>query len=365
MSKPLVIAFASRTIGMDYQLKAFSAQFPEADFRFFDTKRDTLGDRSEIDVVVTWSPPHGLIGSLPNLRLVQSVAAGTDHITSDPALPAQVPICRIVDTDMAGGMTAYVCWAVIQRQRKMHGFLDNARENRWDELLPIIPPVTHRVGIAGLGTLGMAAAKALLAIGYQVRGWSRTAKTDLPEGLEGFHGEAGRAEFLSGCDTLICLLPLTGETRDMLDSKLFDQLPRGAHLINTGRGEQLVDADLIAALDDGRLGFATLDAFRVEPLPQDHPFWHHPKVLVTPHIATRTTPPPWPARRRRTWPAWMRRPTNCRCWTTPAATELSLPCSKTKENIPCKTATPSAARTSPSTCIPIPTWPRCPARRRW
>ncbi|WPB55150.1 glyoxylate/hydroxypyruvate reductase A [Xylophilus sp. GOD-11R] len=286
----LVIAFASRTIGMDYQTKAFTQQFPDAEFRYFDTERDTLGDRSEIDVVVCWTPPPGLMATLPKLRLIQSVAAGTDHITGDKSLPRDVPICRIVDTDMASGMTAYVTWAVVHRQRKMHGFLQNAREKRWDELLPIIPPVTHTVGIAGLGTLGMASARALMAIGYQVRGWSRTAKTDLPEGLTGFHGEEGMGDFLSGCDTLVCLLPLTAETRDVLDARAFDRLPRGAHLVNVGRGEHVVDADLLAALDDGRLGFATLDAFRDEPLPAEHPFWHHDKIIVTPHIATRTAP---------------------------------------------------------------------------
>lgn len=286
---PLVIAFASQAISMAYQLPLFQAQFPDADFRFFDTERDTLGDRSEIDVLVTWMPPHGLIASLPRLRLVQSVAAGTDHITSDPTLPA-VPICRIVDADMASGMAAYVSWAVVHRQRKMHGYLENARARRWDELLPIVPPVAHTVGIAGLGTLGMACAKALMAMGYRVRGWSRTPKDTLPAGLQAFHGEAGRADFLAACNTLICLLPLTADTRGLFDRRLFAQLPRGAHFINVGRGEHVVDDDLIAALDEGQLGCATLDAFRTEPLPTEHRFWHHPQVIVTPHIATRTAP---------------------------------------------------------------------------
>ena len=289
MSKKPVIAVVSTTVQVDYLVKALKAERPDAEFRTHDPRGDQLGDRADIDAVVCWAPPEGLLASMPNLRMVQSLGAGIDHLTVDLTLP-RVPICRIVDSDMAGGMTAYVAWAVINHQRKLGAYAANSRLGKWDQLLPIVPPVTHTVGIAGLGTLGMAAAQALLAIGYQVRGWSRTAKTDLPAGIQAFHGNEGRAEFLSGCNTLVCLLPLTAETEGVLNSALFDQLPRGAHLVNAGRGQHVVDADLLAALDDGRLGFATLDAFVVEPLAADHPFWHHPKVIVTPHIATRTNP---------------------------------------------------------------------------
>jgi len=150
------------------------------------------------------------------------------------------------------------------------------------------PPGRHRVGIAGLGTLGLACAGALAAIGYAVRGWSRSAKADLPDGVIGFHGDAQLGEFLSGCDTLVCLLPLTPQTQGFLDAELFARLPRGAHLVNVGRGAHLVEADLLRALDRGELSAATLDAFTQEPLPPDHPFWGDPRILVTPHIATRT-----------------------------------------------------------------------------
>ena len=123
-----------------------------------------------------------------------------------------------------------------------------------------------------------------------MRGWSRSPKRDLPAGLQAFHGEAGQAEFLAGCDTLVCLLPLTEDTRGILSQKLFNQLPRGAHLINVGRGAHLVEADLLAALASGQLAAATLDALTQEPLPPDHPFWADPRILITPHIATRTDP---------------------------------------------------------------------------
>jgi glyoxylate/hydroxypyruvate reductase A len=168
---------------------------------------------------------------------------------------------------MADGMNAYVAWAVVHGQRHMGAYLDSQRRAAWEEA-PIEPPGHHRVGIAGLGVLGQSVARALLAIGYRVRGWSRSPKNtnELPAGIEAFHGDAARAEFLSGCDTLVCLLPLTEDTRGILNAGLFAQLPRG------------------------QLASAVLDAFVEEPLPQGHPFWRHPRITVTPHIATRTRP---------------------------------------------------------------------------
>jgi glyoxylate/hydroxypyruvate reductase A len=198
-----------------------------------------------------------------------------------------LPLCRIVDTGMAAGMKAYVCWAVVQQHRGMQAYVARSQVRRWEEQ-PVVSPRHHRVGIAGLGTLGLACAEALAAIGYPVRGWSRSAKEALPPGVEGFHGAAQLDEFLSGCDTLVCLLPLTAETHGFLDAALFAKLPRGAHLINVGRGDHLVEADLQPALDAGQLSAATLDAFSQEPLPPGHPFWGDPRILVTPHIATRT-----------------------------------------------------------------------------
>jgi glyoxylate/hydroxypyruvate reductase A len=144
------------------------------------------------------------------------------------------------------------------------------------------------VGIAGFGTLGLACAQALLALGYRVRGWRRRAEGEAPDGVALFHGDGQRAAFLAGCDTLVCLLPLTAATRSVLNTDLFNQLPRGAQLINVGRGDHLIEADLLAALASGQLAAATLDAFSQEPLPPDHAFWCHPQVTVTPHIATRT-----------------------------------------------------------------------------
>lgn len=284
----LNIALVSDQIAMDYLRPAFSERFPNATLHRFDTEVQSPGALDDIDVAVCWSPPAGLLARMPKLRLIQSVGAGTDHITRDPTLPG-VPICRIVDAEMAAGMNAYVAWAVVHGQRHMAGYLESQRHAAWQEAR-VVPPGRHRVGIAGLGVLGQSAARALAAIGYAVRGWSRSPKSGLPDGVQAFHGDAGRAAFLAGCDTLVCLLPLNEDTRGILDAGLFAQLPRGAHLVNAGRGAHLVQADLLAALDGGQIASAVLDAFVEEPLPAAHPFWRHPRITVTPHIATRTGP---------------------------------------------------------------------------
>jgi glyoxylate/hydroxypyruvate reductase A len=284
----LNIALVSDQIAMDYLRPAFSARFPQAKLHRIDTEVQELDALAEIDAVVCWSPPVGLLARMPRLRLIQSVGAGTDHITRDTTLP-DVPIHRIVDSEMAAGMNAYVAWAVVHGQRHMGGYIESQRRAAWEES-PVVPPGRHRVGIAGLGVLGQSAARALAAIGYRVRGWSRSPKSDLPEGVEAFHGDAARADFLAGCDTLVCLLPLTDDTQGILNADLFAQLPRGARLVNAGRGAQLVQDDLLAALESGQIASAVLDAFVEEPLPAQHPFWHHPRITVTPHIATRTGP---------------------------------------------------------------------------
>jgi len=291
---PPVVALLSGVLDMRYLAPAFQAACPGVELRY----ADALGTPADIDAAVCWQPPAGLLATLLRLRLVQSLGAGIDHLLGEYALraradgpgspPGAAPVlCRIVDPSMAGGMAAYVTWAVIHQQRAMGAYQASAAAGRWEEQ-PIVPPARHRVGIAGLGALGMACARALLALGYPVRGWSRSPKDGPPAGIDCYHGRAGLDAFLAGCDTLVCLLPLTDETRGFLCAGLFARLPRGAHVINVGRGAHLVEADLLAALDDGRLGAATLDAFAQEPLPPAHPFWRHPRIVVTPHVATRT-----------------------------------------------------------------------------
>lgn len=277
------ILLASTQIDMAYLLPTFAELAPTLDIRIHDGSPPPAA----ADTLVCWHPPAGLIAALPGLRLVQSIAAGVDHIIADPSVPDGLPICRIIDPNMANGMVAYVAWAVAHRHRNFDQYLARAAQAVWQES-PIVPTRLHRVGIAGMGVLGQAVARTLAGMGYDVAGWSRSAKADLPAGVTGFHGQDQLDAFLARTDSLVCLLPLTPETEGFLDAHLFARLPKGAHLINVGRGAHLVEQDLLDALDRGHMGAATLDAFTEEPLPADHPFWRHPKIIVTPHIATRT-----------------------------------------------------------------------------
>ncbi|MGS1108569.1 2-hydroxyacid dehydrogenase [Achromobacter anxifer] len=281
--RPPRIALLSRVLDMRYLAPAFQALRPDIEWR----TADDLGDPARIDAAVCWLPPAGLLGTLPNLRLIQSIGAGVDHIYADPAVPRQVPVCRVSEAGMSAGMSSYVAWAVINHHRHFPDYVRNCAAGIWRES-PIVPPSEHRVAIAGLGRLGLAAASALAALGYRVSGWSRTPKPGLPPGITGHHGADGLPALLAEADTLVCLLPLTDETRGFLGAATFAQLPRGAHVVNAGRGEHL-DADaLLAALDSGQLAYATLDATPREPLPPGHALWRRRDVLVTPHIATRT-----------------------------------------------------------------------------
>jgi glyoxylate/hydroxypyruvate reductase A len=241
----------------------------------------------EIDAAICWNPPAGSLARMPNLKLIQSIAAGVDHILSDPDLPPNVPVCRVVDPGMAAGMCAYVHWAVIQQQRHFDRYLAAAARRQWQEE-PIVSPRRHRVGVAGFGWLGSACARSLAAVGYRVHAWHRGGRRPVPPGVAVYHGREQLDDFLGCSDTLVCLLPLTAETRGFLNADLFARLPRGAHVINVGRGDHLVEEDLLAAIASGQVGHATLDAFSTEPLPPDHPFWGEPRITITPHIASRT-----------------------------------------------------------------------------
>jgi glyoxylate/hydroxypyruvate reductase A len=277
------IVLLSRNLDMSFLSPEFVAADPEVEVL---VGVDAPG-ATDADVAVCWNPLPGDLSRLPRLRLIQSIAAGVDHILADPGLPTHATVCRVIDPGMAAGMSAYVLWAVIHQQRHFDRYLVSAAQREWREQ-PIRSPRNHRVGIAGFGWLGSGCARALQAVGYDVRGWSRTAARTVPPGIATFHGQAQREAFLAGCDTLVCMLPLTDDTRGFIGTPVLQALPHGAHLVHVGRGGHLVEADLLAALDSGRLASATLDTFAEEPLPRAHPFWTHPKIIVTPHIASRT-----------------------------------------------------------------------------
>ena len=279
--RPPCIALLSRVLDMRYLVPAFQALRPDIAWR----TADDLGDPADIDAAVCWLPPAGLLGALPNLRLIQSIGAGVDHIYADPAVPRHVPVCRVAEAGMAAGMSSYVAWAVINHHRHFPDYVRNHAQGCGARA----PSCRHRnTAWPSPGWAGWACRRArLAALGYRVSGWSRTPKPDLAEGITGYHGADGLPALLAQADTLVCLLPLTDETRGFLGAATFARLPRGAHVVNAGRGEHLTPLPCWRRWTAAS-SYATLDATPQEPLPPDHALWRHPKVMITPHIATRT-----------------------------------------------------------------------------
>lgn len=245
------------------------------------------GDRVGITDAVVWKPPASFFDGLSGLERVHSFAAGVDHLLDHPGLPPEVTVIRLEDAGMAEPMSEYVLHAVLRAQRRVPLLEAAARGRHWTDGIDFPHAAAFGVGILGAGVLARAVATRLALNGYPVSCWSRTEKT-MPEGVSNHVGEQGLERCLAAANVLVCLLPLTDATRDVLDAGLFARLPRGAYLVNPGRGEHLVEADLLAALDDGRLGGAMLDVFRTEPLPSEHPFWRDARITVTPHIAAPT-----------------------------------------------------------------------------
>ncbi len=247
-----------------------------------------VGDPAEIGYALAWKPPPGELAKLPNLQAIMSMGAGADHLLADPALP-QVPLTRVVDPYLTSGMSEYVLLHVLRYHRNQPALEAQQRDHVWDDRVRELRQADERgVGIMGLGVLGRDAAAKLAAVGFDVAGWSRTTK-DI-SGLTSFAGPDGLAPFLAHSEILVCVLPLTRATADILNRDTFAQLPGGACLINAARGGHVVEADLLDALASGQLAHATLDVFRDEPLPADHPFWDHPQITVTPHNASITDP---------------------------------------------------------------------------
>jgi glyoxylate/hydroxypyruvate reductase A len=248
-------------------------------------------DLSRVSFACVWRPARGLLAQLPNLKAIINLGAGVDHLLADPDLP-DVPIARAAHADLTMRVTEYVVLHVLMQHRRQRLYDDQQRERNWrvhDQ--PAASEVS--VGVMGLGVIGAHAAAALAGLGFKVAGWSRSPKTI--SGIETFHGPAGLDGFLARTEILACLLPRTRDTEGILNLALLRKLKRdgaagGAFLINAGRGALQIDADILAALDEGTLTGATLDVFQHEPLPVDSPLWSHPKVTITPHNAGDISP---------------------------------------------------------------------------
>ncbi len=248
-------------------------------------------DPADVHYAAVWKPVPGELAAFPNLKVIFNLGAGVDALMADRSLP-DVPLVRVAVDDLTARMTEYVVLHVLMHHRQELYLRDSQRERRWAPKHQW-PAGAISVGIMGLGTLGADAALVLRRIGFRVAGWSRGPKQ--LEDIECFNGSGQLDAFLRRTDILVCLLPLTQDTRHILDREVFTKLnrtsPMGAPVvINAGRGGLQNEADLLACLDDGTLGGASLDVFATEPLPPDSRFWTHPKVVLTPHNAADTDP---------------------------------------------------------------------------
>jgi glyoxylate/hydroxypyruvate reductase A len=244
-------------------------------------------DPSEVHIVLTALPAPGALAPFRSLKLIQSLWMGVETLLADATLPRDVPLARMIEPHMTRSMVESVLAHVLAAHLQLDEYARFQREARWKMLRS--PLAGERsVGILGLGELGQASCATLHALGFRVAGWSRTPRR--VENVECFAGATARDAFLRLSEILVVLLPLTPETRGLIDARFLAQLPDGAVLINLARGPLVNDDDLLAALDAGRLRHAVLDVFNAEPLPPAHRYWSHPRVTVTPHIAALTNP---------------------------------------------------------------------------
>jgi glyoxylate/hydroxypyruvate reductase A len=244
---------------------------------------DPSVDPGAVTYVLVWEPEPGRIAGYRNLRAIFSSAAGVDHIVRDPTVPAHLPIVRMVSEETSQTLGEYCCLAALSILRDYPRMIAAQTERRWDTFEPPHTAWDKRVGIMGFGTIGQVAARMLGGLGFQLAGWARSHKA--VHGVTMFAGDEELPAFLSSCDILVNLLPDTPETRGILDARRLAMLPRGAGVVNGGRGTAIVLPDLIAALDSGQIGAAVLDVFEEEPLPAEHPAWAHPHITVTAHLA--------------------------------------------------------------------------------
>jgi len=277
----MAIVFISRSDRAEDWLEGFRAAAPDEEIRIW----PDVGDAEEVDIAVVAKPPPGELKRYPNLKAVLSLWAGVDGLLADPDFPTEIPLVRMDEPGLSEGMGEYVLYNALKYHLRDHLYRAQQQSGDWTPQERLV--ARHRtVGVLGLGVIGRYVCETLAAAGFNVAGWSRSSKS-LP-GIACLHGPSGLQTLLAQSEILVGLLPMTEETEGILNRSLFDRLPRGAFLINAGRGPHLNEPDLLAALDTGQIAHATLDVFETEPLPAEHPFWTHPHIDVTPHIASIT-----------------------------------------------------------------------------
>jgi len=274
----VALALISNLEDSDLWRREMTVAIPGLDFRVW----PELGDERQVRMAAfdfNLVPP-GIFQRMPNLGCIVYLGHGANDFLQRPDLPKGVPVMRLKDPGIIGYMVEYVLLYLLSHRRRQQTYQRQQAERRWQLNIPPFPGDV-RVAVLGLGSIGQRFAQAFVSLGYRVHGWARG-----PHELAGItchHGRDQLAACLGPCDYVVCVLPETSETRDIINAGTLALMKRGAYFINVGRGRLVVDADLVAALDSGQLSGAVLDVFRTEPLPPESPFWSHPKVMVTPH----------------------------------------------------------------------------------
>jgi glyoxylate/hydroxypyruvate reductase A len=263
-------------------IKDFAKYLPDAEIEIWHA-----GEKNRpCDYAVVWAPPEAMLPDLANVKAVFVTGAGVDALLKHgEALPRHVPLIRLGDAGMAIQMAEYVTHSVLRYFRRFDEYEAQARAGQWSPL-PQYHKEDFSIGVLGMGMLGSRVLEMLAPFGFPLRGWSRTEKA-MP-GVQCFHGAQGLDTFLRGTRVLVCMLPLTPDTSNLIDRTNMSKLPQGAYLINVARGAHLAEPDLLNLIKSGHIAAATLDVFRNEPLPAQHPFWQEPRISITPHISALT-----------------------------------------------------------------------------
>lgn len=273
----IVIICSHEKISAEWK-KALIDQAPHFSVEVY--PNDTTREKTQF--VLTFLPPENAFQNYPNLKVIASMAAGINHITRHHEIPKDVSITKVNDPTHHADMADFVLALTLSYMRRLPIYFQQKEQAVWQDHDYQRPQETT-VGIMGIGAIGKAVGKLLVKNNFKVTGWSRSEKHI--DHIKTFHGNSQRIDFLKTADILVCTLPLTKETESILNTEVFDNLPQGAYLINVGRGNQLVEADLLSAIENGQLAGAAVDVFREEPLPKNHPFWKNEKIMITPHTA--------------------------------------------------------------------------------